>query len=137
VDAFPFGLVRSQVMSGFSDEFYKEQLEYYSTRQLDQKSSEVLVGDSTKPAVWFQPSQVWEIKCADLTVSPTHKAGVGLVPGKPGQGLSCRFPRFIRVRADKPTEAATTSTHLVELHAAATSRMPVVPEAQEDDSDAE
>lgn len=50
--------------------------------------------------------QVWEVKAADISLSPVHKAGVGLV--NQNRGISLRFPRFIKVRTDKdPTD--TTS----------------------------
>ena len=42
---------------------------------------------------------MWEIRGADVTVSPVHRAALGLV--HPERGLSLRFPRFIRKRPDK------------------------------------
>jgi DNA ligase-1 len=37
------------------------------------------LGDSLKPDVWFSAAQVWEVRAADLSLSPVHMGGVGLV----------------------------------------------------------
>ncbi|MED6137878.1 tRNA ligase, partial [Stylosanthes scabra] len=36
-------------------------------------------GDTMKPDVWFEASEVWEVKAADLTISPVYRAAVGIV----------------------------------------------------------
>lgn len=66
------------------------------------------------PDVWFEPGLVIEVLSAELTVSPNHTAGWGVL--KPDSGLAMRFPRFTgRWRDDKTAQDATTTTELVDL----------------------
>ncbi len=65
------------------------------------------------PDVWFEPQEVWEVAFADITLSPTYTAAIGLA--SQDRGLSLRFPRFLRKREDKGIEEASTSEFLAGL----------------------
>lgn len=64
--------------------------------------------------VWFDPIMVWEIKTADLSLSPIYTAGNFLTNGN--RGISLRFPRFIRVRPDKKPEECTSAADIYKMY---------------------
>ena len=66
-----------------------------------------------KPEVYFKPDEVWEIRGADVTLSPVSIAALGLV--SPSRGLSLRFPRFIQIREDKHPAQASDSEFLAQI----------------------
>lgn len=69
-----------------------------------------------QPDVWFEPRYVWEVKAADLTMSPRYKAGAAALNDSTGKGISLRFPRFIKERDDKKPNQATGSRIVVEMY---------------------
>ena len=95
--------------AGLTDEnlekFYNELKEY----KIDKPMNYYRVGD-IELDVWFEPKVIWEIKTADLSLSPVYTAGNSLTESN--KGISLRFPRFIRVRPDKKPEEATTSEEI-------------------------
>ncbi|QUC22188.1 uncharacterized protein UV8b_06429 [Ustilaginoidea virens] len=74
-------------------------------------------GNQHQPDVWFEPRYVWEVRTADLTLSPRYKAGCkeGVDPVG-GKGISLRFPRFIKLRDDKKPDEATSSRQVAEMY---------------------
>ncbi|KAI4686618.1 uncharacterized protein J4E84_005899 [Alternaria hordeiaustralica] len=72
-------------------------------------------GNKDQPDVWFEPRYVWEVKTADLTLSPRYRAAADEVSGG-GKGVSLRFPRFIKERDDKKPDQASSSRMIAEMY---------------------
>jgi len=104
-------------MSGFSDSFYRSMRDRYPENS-ESCSKLPLWGEadvgSYSPGVYFRPHEVWEIRGADVTVSPISVAAKGLV--SEDKGLSLRFPRFVRVREDKSVEQASSTDFLAGMY---------------------
>jgi DNA ligase-1 len=103
----------TKCMSGFTDKFYQANKDKYSEGTPNVISRPAYVEYYGEPDVWFEPQEVWEMAFADITLSPTYTAAIGLVSEE--RGLSLRFPRFLRVREDKSIDEATTSDYLALL----------------------
>lgn len=75
------------------------------------------------PEMWFSPEVVWAIRGSDFTVSPVHKAAIGLV--HPSRGISIRFPRFLHAVSDRNPEDCSTSVDVAEMFHTQTRKMNV------------
>ena len=103
-----------KIGTGFSDVILEELANAMNPHVIDGPRSYYKVSDAMKPDVWFEPKQVWEVKAADLSISPVHQAACGLVD--PQKGIALRFPRFLRRRDDKEPEMATNSEQVAEFY---------------------
>lgn len=100
--------------TGFTDEDLETHTKFLEKHVIDKPKPYYLYDDTLKPEVWFEPVQVWEIKCADLSLSPVHRAALGMLESK--KGVSLRFPRYLRIRDDKKPEEATSAEQIVEMY---------------------
>jgi DNA ligase-1 len=111
-----------KVGTGFSEEALESLTQGLGARGCtrDTKPRNVAVSDTLARDVdvWFVPeeSQVWEVRAADLSISPVHMGGVGKVDASRGIGL--RFPRFLHLRQDKAPADATTADAVVAMYRA-------------------
>ncbi|OJJ85596.1 putative DNA ligase I [Aspergillus glaucus CBS 516.65] len=103
----------TKCMSGFTDKFYLANKEKYAEGSTNLISRPSYVEYPGEPDVWFEPQEVWEMAFADITLSPTYRAAIGLVSDE--RGLSLRFPRFLKVREDKSVDEASTGDDLAVL----------------------
>lgn len=103
-----------KIGTGFSDENLQTHADFFKNHVVPTKKSYICCDSLLEPDDWFEPVQVWEVKCADLSISPIHKAAIGIAD--PEKGISLRFPRFIRIRDDKNPENATTGREVAYMY---------------------
>nr|XP_009858016.1 DNA ligase 1-like [Ciona intestinalis] len=102
-----------KIGTGFSDQNLADHAIFFNQHLIDQPKSYYRLNGSDADQ-WFEPVQVWEVKAADLSVSPVYAAANGIID--PERGISLRFPRFIRIRDDKKPEEATNSQQVADLY---------------------
>uniref|UniRef100_H2YDZ0 DNA ligase n=1 Tax=Ciona savignyi TaxID=51511 RepID=H2YDZ0_CIOSA len=102
-----------KIEPGFSDQDLTDHATFFNQHLTEKPKSYYRLngGDADQ---WFEPVQVWEVKAADLSVSPVYAAANGIID--PERGISLRFPRFIRIRDDKKPEEATNSQQVADLY---------------------
>uniref|UniRef100_A0AAQ5Z0N2 DNA ligase n=1 Tax=Amphiprion ocellaris TaxID=80972 RepID=A0AAQ5Z0N2_AMPOC len=102
-----------KIGTGFKDEDLEQHYKFLK-HILPKPRAYYRVDQSAEPDVWLDAVQVWEVKCADLSLSPVYKAAMGMVD--PEKGISLRFPRFLRIRDDKKPEDATTGSQVHDVN---------------------
>ncbi|EQB77888.1 DNA ligase 1 [Camelus ferus] len=75
--------------TGFSDEELEEHHQSLQALVLPAPRPYVRADGAVTPDHWLDPSAVWEVKCADLSLSPIYPAARGLFP----MGPACIFLR--------------------------------------------
>lgn len=106
----------SKIGTGFSEEVLRSLSEKLRDFEISEPRNYYKYGDSAamRPEVWFEAKLVWEVKAADLSISPIHQAALGRVES--GKGISIRFPRLVKERDDKGPEDATTAEQVAEMY---------------------
>lgn len=121
-----------KIGTGFSDEDLEQHTKFLKDHIIPSARAYYNWDEAHRPDVWFDAVQVWEVKCADLSISPVHRAGLGKVD--PDKGISLRFPRFIRIRDDKNADMATSAEQVAEMYS---NQQSVKNNEKEDEEDSE
>ncbi|KAJ0810269.1 putative DNA ligase (ATP) [Helianthus annuus] len=103
-----------KIGTGFSEAMLEERSKSLGLKVIPKPKSYYQYSDTINPDVWFEASEVWEVKVADLTISPVYCAALGAVD--PNKGISLRFPRLLRVREDKGPEEASSSEMVADMY---------------------
>ncbi|PWN31059.1 ATP-dependent DNA ligase [Jaminaea rosea] len=101
-----------KIGTGFTEANLEDFTAQLKPLELTVKKGYYDVGGAT-PDVYFEPKVVWEVRVADLSLSPIYTAAKGAIEAR---GISLRFPRFIRIRDDKDPEDSTGPEQIAEMY---------------------
>ena len=102
-----------KVGTGFSDNNLENI--FNKLKKFISKKKQDNVKTNMKMDVWFEPRVVLEIIASEITLSPSHTAGLDSI--KKGSGLALRFPKFTgRIREDKNPKNSTTCNELISIY---------------------
>merc|ERR1712096_380646 len=118
-DTLDLVVIGGYLGTGFTDEDLAKHAAFFKENLSEKPKAYYSFDPNLAPDHWFEPVQVWEVKCADMTISPVHRAATGIVD--PSKGVSLRFPRFIRIRDDKKVEDATNADQIATMYNSQTS----------------
>lgn len=94
----------TKIGTGLTDKQFREMKKRLTKLQVRNKPKEYDLNKIYTPDYWVKPELVVEIAADEITISPTHSAGLAL-----------RFPRLIRFRDDKSVDQITTKSELKNL----------------------
>ncbi|CAN0879111.1 DNA ligase 1 [Linum grandiflorum] len=119
--------------TGFSESELEKHYTRLRSKVITEPKSYYRFGEKLNPDVWFEPSEVWEVKAADLTISPVYCAAIGAVHRN--KGISLRFPRMLRVRTDKAPKEASSAERVAEMYNAQKHTQPHPDAANDEDKE--
>mmetsp|Transcript_7558 Transcript_7558/g.6856 ORF Transcript_7558/g.6856 Transcript_7558/m.6856 type:complete len:144 (+) Transcript_7558:620-1051(+) len=94
--------------TGLSDSDLEKYHKLFSEHLIKEPLPEYRISKQQEADVWFEPCCVWEVRGADIQISPIYTTAIGEFDANKGIGL--RFPRLMRERTDKkPTDATDSS----------------------------
>jgi DNA ligase-1 len=103
-----------KIGTGFTDEDLAKHHAFFKENVTEKPKAYYSFDPNLAPDQRIEPGQGWEVKCADMSISPVHRAAKGIVDRS--KGISLRFPRFIRIRDDKKVEDATQAEQIAEMY---------------------
>lgn len=68
-----------KIGTGFSDEDLAVHSNFFKEHIIKQPKHYYRFDQNCPPDEWFESVAVWEVKCADLSISPVYKAAMGIV----------------------------------------------------------
>ena len=102
-----------KVGTGFTDESLDQLFQILSNKVTLKKNSRII--SEMEADVWFEPELVLEIVASEITLSPIHKTGLGLI--RKATGFALRFPKFTgKIRYEKAIEDASTGEEVLALY---------------------
>ena len=102
-----------KVGTGFTDESLDQLFQILSNKVTLKKNSRII--SEMEADVWFEPELVLEIVASEITLSPIHKTGLGLI--RKDTGFALRFPKFTgKIRYEKAIEDASTGEEVLALY---------------------